>query len=73
MAMPRRRLVRPTATATDPDPGRTQRLQKLRKRLDQERMALGRWMARLKRAFHSMEKHQTQVARLDRVIRNLEE
>jgi hypothetical protein len=45
-----------------------QRLQKRRDQLDKERVALNRWMSRLRRAFHAVEKQQARVARLERQI-----
>ncbi len=37
-----------------------------------EQALLARWMGRLKRAFHAVEKSQAQVARLEREIARLE-
>jgi hypothetical protein len=68
---PRRRLVRPTA-----DPPRSPcplRLQKLRTRLGQERATLAHWMARLRRAFHTVERTQQRIARLERQVTRLKE
>jgi hypothetical protein len=42
--------------------------QRLRDRVEQERAALSRWMARLRRAFHAVEKHQKTIARLERKL-----
>jgi len=47
-------------------------LPKARARLTQARNALARWMTRLKRAFHAMDKQQRAIARLERQIRTLE-
>lgn len=69
MTTPRRRVIRPVIT---PAPG-TRRLPQLRTRLEREQELLGRWMSRLKRAFHSFEKYQQRVTRLEREIRVLEE
>jgi hypothetical protein len=66
MSTPRRRIVRP-----DPAPSRRDHersLQRLRSRLEKERAALARWMPRLKRAFHAVERAQVQIARLERLI-----
>ena len=71
MSAPRRRLVRP-ATAP-PDQQRQRRLRKLREGLERERAALARWMARLRRAFHAVERQQLRTARLERQIAKLEE
>ena len=73
MTTPRRRLVRPPAAAPAPDPNRTRRLQRLRDRLEKERAALGRWMIRLRRAFHAVERSQRKTTRLERTIARLED
>ena len=70
MTTPRRRVIRP------PQPAPTvtsRRLSTLRTRLCEEQQALARWMSRLKRAFHSFEKYQQKVARIEKQIRTLEE
>lgn len=72
MTTPRRRLVRPLP-APPSNPNNQRRLQKLRTRLEQERAALARWMTRLRRAFHAVERQQRLVARLDRQLKKLEE
>ena len=69
MTMPRRRLIRPTTTAADPPPAA--HLQKLRAKLAKDRKNLARWMARLKRAFTFVQKHQQRIARLERLITKL--
>ena len=66
MTTPRRRVIRPPHVAS-------RRLSILRTRLDEEQQALARWMSRLKRAFHSFEKYQQKVARLEQQIRTLED
>ncbi len=72
MTVPRRRLIRrPTATPT-PDPQRQRRLHKLRSRLETQRQALARWMSKLKRSFHSVEKLQTSITRVEKQISQLE-
>jgi hypothetical protein len=43
-------------------------LQKLRSKLDKDRKDLARWMARLKRAFTFVQKHQLRIARIERQI-----
>jgi hypothetical protein len=71
MSMPRRRIIRPAPeVVTAPD--RSRQVQRLRERLDKERMALARWQTKLKRAFNAVEKSQKKVARLERNITNLE-
>jgi hypothetical protein len=68
MSMPRRRIIRPVPAPMPSSLERPLRLQKLRGRLEQERAALARWMSRLKRAFHAVEKSQQRIARLERQI-----
>lgn len=75
MTLPRRRLLRsapPTSTppASAPDP--TSKLAKLRAKLHKDRRDLARWMARLKRAFHFVQKHHGRITRLERQIAQLE-
>ena len=72
MTAPRRRLVRPLANSSPTQPQRPQALQRARARLEQARNALARWMTRLKRSFHAVDKQQRAVARLERQIRTLE-
>ena len=71
MSTPRRRLVRP-ATAP-PDQQRQRRAKRLREGLERERASLTRWMARLRRAFHVVEKSQQRIARIERRLTQLEE
>jgi hypothetical protein len=71
MSTPRRRIVRP-APAPSSQRDRQQQIQKLRLRLEQERVALARWMPRLRRAFRAVEKYQGRLARLERQISKLE-
>jgi hypothetical protein len=73
MAIPRRRLVRPAPLPATPSRQTHQQLLKLRARLDQERKTLTRWMTRLKRAFHAVEKSQVKLARIERFITKLED
>lgn len=73
MTMPRRQIIRASPPVPPPDPQRTARLEKVRFRLKQERAALARWMARLKRAFHRVEAQQRTVARLERRLSQLED
>ena len=49
------------------------RLPRLRSQLQREQQSLTNWTAKLKRAFHSFEKHQLRIARLQRQIRQLEQ
>lgn len=61
MNTPRRQLVRPTVSRPQASPN----VQRLRIRLEAERRFLARWMTRLKRAFHAVEKIQRCVVRLE--------
>ena len=65
---PRRSVIRPATRPTS----NARRLSKLHSRLMSEQQSLDRWLVRLKRAFHSFEKHQQRVARVQREIRALE-
>ena len=71
MTTPRRRLIRLTTPAADEQPA-AQQLQKLRAKLEKDRKDLGRWMARLKRAFTFVQKHQHRIARIERQITELQ-
>lgn len=65
MTTARRRVLRsPLPTATDAR--HQQRLVKVREQLATERAALTRWMWKLKRAFHAVEKNQSRIGRLER-------
>ena len=73
MSTPRRRIVRPTtSTAPANNAQQQRRLQHLRTRLERERAVLARWLPRLKRAFHVVEKQLQRVARIEKRIRNEE-
>jgi hypothetical protein len=65
---PRRRLVRRPAHPPTGDERRQRQLARLRLRLEAQRQALARWMSRLRRAFHAVEKHQQRSQRLERQI-----
>jgi hypothetical protein len=73
MAAPRRRLVRPLAVAAVAVQQRQRRVQTLRAKLARDRIALARWMSRLRRAFHTVERLQVRITRADRAIARLEE
>ena len=64
---PRRRLIRPHQPPTN-DRADQERIQKLRSRLEAERTTLVRWMVRLKRAFHAVEKIQRRMNRIERQL-----
>jgi hypothetical protein len=68
MAAPRRRLIRPQSAEHMPAAAPALQQQKLRLRREKERAALARWFARLKRAFHSVEKCQARLARIERQL-----
>jgi lipopolysaccharide biosynthesis regulator YciM len=70
MSVPRRRLLRPVPAENGQ---MLKRIQDLRARLGREQASLSRWMKRLRRAFHSVEKQQSLIARLERHMRQLEE
>lgn len=73
MTTPRRRLVRPAQPPTNHRPQPDPQSQKLRSRLETERIALTRWMTRLKRAFHAVEKIQRRITRLEKQLARREE
>lgn len=64
MNVPRRRIIRPDRPPSAVSP----MLRLLRERLEKEQTLLARWMTRLKRAFHAMEKQQRRVARLEKSL-----
>ena len=73
MPTPRRNLIRPSTTSPIADPQRQRRLHRLRSRLETERQTLTRWMSRLRRAFHCVEKLQNNITRVEKQITHLEE
>jgi len=68
MAEARRRLIRPTPATAERSPQQQARLQRLRQRLEKERATLARWMARLRRSFHVVEKQLQRIARIERQL-----
>jgi hypothetical protein len=72
MSQPRRRLLRPARPSADHGPRQTKLLAR-RSRLEAEQQCLTRWMSRLKRAFHAVEKQQGKVTRLEREIARLQQ
>lgn len=68
MSTPRRRVLRPVAPIVQVDMQAQRRLQQLRVKLEQEQAGLARWMAKLKRACHAVERHQVRVARFERQV-----
>src|SRR5437868_3205138 len=67
----RRRVLRNLPTAAD-DTVRLRKLGTRRIRLQAEQEVLTRWMSRLRRAFHAVEKQQQRISRLEREIARLE-
>jgi len=70
MTTPRRRVLRPVRPV-EGDCVRERKLAARRVRLATEKQRLDRWMTRLKRAFHAVEKQQAKVARLERAVQQL--
>ena len=70
MTTPRRRVLRPLRL-DEADSVRERKLAARHVRLATEKQSLDRWMSRLKRAFHAVEKQQTKVARLERAIEQM--
>jgi hypothetical protein len=64
-----RRCVLRSAPTSMTDSRLQQRLAKVREQLSDERVSLARWMSRLRRAFHAIEKHQSRIGRLERRLR----
>ena len=76
MSTVRRRILRsdlPIRTDRAADQRHRLAVAKAQRRLEQERVALARWMSRLKRAFHAVERGQLRVARLERKLAQLEQ
>jgi len=71
MSVLRRRIIRPIASPMA-DGRRHDQLDKLRGRAASQREALSRWFTRLRRAFHSVERLQQTLVRLERKITQLE-
>jgi hypothetical protein len=72
MSQPRRRILRPGRAVAEDGPRQTKLLAR-RSRLETEQQTLSRWMSRLKRAFHAVEKQQQKVTRLEREIAKLQQ
>ena len=71
MSTPRRRILRANRTTATLEPGRQLQLEKRRGQLAWERTSLAKWMTRLKRAFHAVEKQQRRIAGLERQLARL--
>ena len=72
MTAPRRRVLRPPPVVSALNPLRVRHQQRWRAQLEGERLALNRWMARLRRAFNAVEKRQQKITRLERQLARLE-
>ena len=68
MTSPRRRIVRPPGAPPGPSPRQQQRHRTLAARLDKARADLRRWMAKLRRAFHAVEKQMQTINRVKRQL-----
>ena len=73
MTHPRRRVLRPNRLAESLDPARQAQVHRRRSQLERERASWARWMSRLKRAFHAVEKQQSRINRLERQLAKLEQ
>jgi hypothetical protein len=76
MSTVRRRILRPDRPVrpdTPADQRRRLAVAKALRQLEQERVALARWMTRLKRAFHAVERGQMRVSRLQRKVAQLDQ
>jgi len=69
MAILRRRIVRPLAETS---PAAARRLQAVPTKIANERQLLTRWMKRLRRAFHAVEKIQARLTRLEKQLTSRE-
>lgn len=65
--IPRRRILRSAPVAERAERTSPVTFQRHQERLDQERKAFRRWLTRLKRAMHALEKHQTRIDRLEKL------
>lgn len=72
MAAPRRNIVRPPLSSR-PASAHPHQRDRLRGRLERERLALARWQKRLRRAFNAVQKHQKAITLLERQLSRLEE
>ncbi len=67
MPQVRRRILRPQRNPAV-DPRQAARLERLHQKLDRERTVFARWLTKLKRAFHAVEKQQQRIARIERQL-----
>lgn len=68
MTTPRRRILRPQREAVPADPRQQARLQRQREQLARDRIALKRWLTRLKRATNTVADLHQRIGRLESVI-----
>ena len=73
MSTPRRRILRPARTGVVVQPRHHLQIEKRRTRLERERASLAKWMTRLRRAFHSVEKQLRRISSLERQLARLEQ
>lgn len=71
MAAPRRSIIRPHIPDTSSTDNHD-KIQKLRTRLQLDRQDFARWMSKLKRAFHVVEKTESRINRVERLIAKLQ-
>lgn len=67
----RRRIVRPQSAPSLPNPRPAALLQKRRAQIEQARAGFARWLARLRRACHALDKQQRRLTRLERELARL--
>ena len=67
MTTVRRRVLRGPVTSPV-DPRQARRRERRQAELQRERAALARWLARLRRALRAVERHQSQIVRIEKRI-----
>lgn len=67
MTTVRRRVLRGTAPSPA-DPRQNRRRERRQTELQRERATLARWLARLRRALRAVERHQSQIVRIEKRI-----
>lgn len=70
MTTTRRRVLRPTSVQPADEPRRLRRLDRQRTQLESDRQAMSRWMTKLRRAIHAIERLQARMTRLERQLAN---
>jgi len=68
----RRRVLRPVRNGSVRDGAQHARIERRRAQLEKDRKTVARWMIRLKRSFHAVEKQQRRIARLEKQLANLD-